>query len=220
MRVKKVYPNLQTGDQINISTNSGTDWSKVIYQSQTDEMIIVHEPIQDSYIEIHKNAITELFNSTKQIAVPLYELTRNVPFDRYRMFEFINKEHESNYIQLLKKWSKAEQDKEYTAAVYILALPIIFEKFEYIYENFQSPVAWIADYEYKYNDNAANHYELSQAERDAIIINYDLTSSMIHLGRLALHLFNGYKEFHMLNCISNLDIDHYYAFTQAITIRK
>lgn len=220
MNIIKVYPNLQAGDKINISTNLGPDWVGVFFESQSEEMIIVHEHNQDSYIEINKRGITELFNVTKQIAIPLYELSRNVPFDSYRMFEFINKEHESNFDQLLKKWSQAEKDKEYCAATYILALPIIFEKFKTMYENFESPVTWIADYEYKYNDNVAKLFELSQDERDAILIDYDLTSSMQHLGRLAMHLFNGYKEFHMLDCISSLDIDHYYAFTQALTIRR
>lgn len=147
-------------------------------------------------------------------------LTRNVPFEKFRTFEFINEQHERNFDRLLIKWDMALSSKEYAAALYIFALPLIFEKFETTFEKFESPVSWIVDYEYKYNDNTGKRYELTQAERDEIVINYDLTSSMVHLGRLALHLWNRYEEFHLLDCLSALDGNHYLAFTQAILIRK
>lgn len=131
---------------------------------------------------------------------------------------FINKQHQLNYEKVSRKWKSVEHgDKEYIAAGYILALPMIFEKVDY--RNMHSIVQWIVDWEFKYNDTTAEKYDLTQEEREEIEIGYDLTSSMRKLGQLAWHLWNSYDDMHLLDCLASLDKDHYKAALTAIRLR-
>ncbi|MBQ0137937.1 MAG: DUF2538 family protein [Kurthia sp.] len=131
---------------------------------------------------------------------------------------FINQEHEDNFFQTLEKWEKAKKgDREYASACYILALPMIFEKFNIT--KMRSPVQWIINWEIKFDDDAAEEYGVSEEEREDIVIEYDLTGSMAQLGRLALHLWNGYTQFHLLDCIGSLDNRHRVVAYNAIKMR-
>lgn len=220
MRSLGYYSNLNRHDKLDIVCNTGVDWFGVYFDSQTELHLKVHDYVEDVFIQISKNEIAELYNVTKMQTIPLYPLTRNVPNTKHRTFSFLNEEHELNYDKLLTKWPAGANDKEYAAAIYITALPLIFNKVATNFEQFASPITWIADYEYKHNDTTAEAYDISEVERDAIEIDYELTSPMIQLGRLAYHLWTGYEQFNLLDCILSLDDTHYYAATQAIEIRR
>lgn len=128
--------------------------------------------------------------------------------------KFINAEHERNFSETLVRFPKAETDKEYRAACYILAAPMIFEKFENQLATFYSPVSWIVAWENYYT--LADKDELDDAPPQP---DYDLTSSMIQLGKLALNLWNGYKYFNLMDCLAVLDDAHYQLYKWGVDVR-
>lgn len=131
---------------------------------------------------------------------------------------FIDHEHESNFQTVLMKWPNAKKNTEYLAPCYILAIPMIFEKVGNRLFEFQNPVDWIWRWEWKYTLSKLTDKELS--EEEDFEIPYDLTSSMVQLGKFSLNMWNGYQHFNLMNCIGSLDQENYDALIQAIDIRK
>lgn len=128
---------------------------------------------------------------------------------------FINEQHERNFKETLIKWSMAKSDAEYRSACYILSVPMIYEKVESLIPAFEKPVDWIWQWETAYSSELRESLEITEM----LNVGYDLTSSMIGLGKLALNLWNSYPHFNFLNCISSLDAENYNVMICAIDIR-
>lgn len=127
---------------------------------------------------------------------------------------FIDKEHENNFLETLVRFPNAKNNSEYKSACYILAVPMIFNKFQSNLGELESPISWILQWE--------NQFKLTDEEK--IFENYeppkfDLTNSMVQLGKLAFNLWNGYDDFNLLDCISKLDAAHYPVVKTAMDIR-
>lgn len=129
---------------------------------------------------------------------------------------FIDEKHKDNYEKTLLKWKLALKDTEYQSACYILSVPMIFEKVENVYLDFESPVSWIWQWEWYYTISQQKGYEEEDRGKEPAI---DLTSSMVQLGKFALNMWNGYDNFNLRNCISTLDSEHYEVLKCAIDIR-
>lgn len=121
------------------------------------------------------------------------------------MIEFINEDHQHNYAKIFARWPQVSSSTEYRAAGYILALPIIYDKVGSHLNELEYPTSWIYDYLHPEDENEEKKY--------------DLTGSMIQLGKLSLHLWNSYQDFHLLNCLAPLDDSSYKAAIRAINIR-
>lgn len=130
---------------------------------------------------------------------------------------FVNKQHEVNFKRTLLKWNNAKNNTEYGAACYILSLPIIFEKVEKYIGEFENPVSWIFPYEWKHTISKLEEYELDEEMEEKIP--YDLTSSMVQLGKFAMNMWNGYEHFNLLDCISSLDEENYKVMKCAMDMR-
>jgi len=50
-------------------------------------------------------------------------------------------------------------------------------------------------------------------------VNYDLSSSMQQMGRLALNLWGGYERFNLMDCLGSVDDINLLVVKQAIDIR-
>lgn len=129
---------------------------------------------------------------------------------------FINDQHQLNYKKMKLLFPQANKSTEYQVACYITAVPMLFDKTG---NEMNHPLTWILDYERKYvipqyDDESDEEY----AERKNIVIEQDYTNSMLDLGRLALHLFNGY-EFSLLDCMTRVDQQHYKVIKCAMDIR-
>ncbi len=116
---------------------------------------------------------------------------------------FVNEHHAVNYKLTLIQWPSAASDLEYAAACYILAVPMIFEKIVDELDNHESPIDWILNWEDKSIEKPV----------------YQLHISMIQLGRLALHLWNGCEPFNLLECLHSLQGHHYEVAKTAMDIR-
>lgn len=127
---------------------------------------------------------------------------------------FINEKHKDNFTILSTYWMRALTDVEYQSALYIMATPFIFDKVSKHLKEFESPCDWIWRWEWNYN---IEHEEGEEVEKSNIP--YDLTSSMVQLGKLALNLWNGYGGFNMLDCLNVLDKENEKVFYNAIKIR-
>lgn len=132
---------------------------------------------------------------------------------------FIDKDHEINFKRLLLKWSEAKENVEYATACYILALPIIFEKVENYIGKFPSPVSWIYLYEEKYTLSKLEEYQEDEDFTQTDEIPYDLTNSMVQLGKFALNMWNGYPHFNLMDCIASLDNKNYEVVKCAMDMR-
>lgn len=128
---------------------------------------------------------------------------------------FVDEQHERNFKETLMKWSIARSNTEYKSACYILSVPMIFEKVEHLIPTYEMPVDWIWRWETAYNNELRESLEITQK----LSVDYDLTSSMVGMGRLALNLWNGYRYFNLLDCISNLDTENYSVVKCVIDIR-
>jgi len=95
---------------------------------------------------------------------------------------FVDKRHHENYNIMKELYPQALTSKEYQAACYVAAVPLLFEKFEDQLCEFSNPVEWIFNWE-------------NQGEQINPIADYDLTPSMQQLGKLAMNLWNGYEHF-------------------------
>lgn len=115
---------------------------------------------------------------------------------------YVDDQHQANFIQLTDHWERSKTgDKEYLQACYILALPTLFVKFKNVWHNYVYPTTWM----WEYLDGCSA---------------VDLSSGMIQLGKLSLNLWNGYKGFNLMDCLSTLDDELYKVAIQAIHIRK
>ncbi|MYL35420.1 hypothetical protein GLW08_21295 [Pontibacillus yanchengensis] len=133
---------------------------------------------------------------------------------------FLDKDHESNFKELLMKWPHARTgDTEYQTACYILSVPNIFGKVKHLYfeEGEENPIEWIARWEEAYT--LPELEEDFEDDEESIEPDYDLTHSMVQLGRLAYNLFNGYEHFNLMHCIASLDEEHYKVLKCALDMR-
>jgi hypothetical protein len=139
---------------------------------------------------------------------------------------FINEKHKVNFKKTLVRWNVARIDPEYMTACYIMSIPMIFDKVGQQIGEYEQPTDWILkyfDWREEYQEEWRNDDEdQSSPEYEAWLERqpFDLTNSMIQLGRLALNLWNGYSEFNLLDCMNSLDDKHYLALICAINIRR
>lgn len=123
---------------------------------------------------------------------------------------FTDNQHKLNYKETQLRWPNAQRNHEYSVACYILAIPMIFEKVVDDIGLWESPVDWIYEWESKYGPE-----KLDDAEKP----HFDLSSSMVQLGRLSLNLWNGYEHFNLMQCLATIDEAHYEVVRTAIDIR-
>lgn len=133
--------------------------------------------------------------------------------------DFISREHEKNFKELKLRFRS--NDVEYDTACYITAVPMIFDEVSnYILGEAESPVDWIYAWEDgclpQYDDEFDHEFEERKDEK----LPFDLTGSMVELGRLALNLWNGYKKANLLDCINSVDEEHFQVILTAIKIRN
>lgn len=128
---------------------------------------------------------------------------------------FISEQHERNFKETLIKWPTAKIDAEYRSTCYILSVPMIYEKVAFNIPTFENPVDWIWRWETAYNNDLRKDLDITQK----LSVDYDLTSSMVGLGKLALNLWNGYRYFNLLDSISSIDAENYNVLKCAIDIR-
>ena len=133
--------------------------------------------------------------------------------------QFIDKEHEKNYGLLKRKFPVATVDTEYQSACYISSIPMIFYKFSDKLDDYDSPLDWIINWQMKNHFKDENETEEEYQERIQVEVDYNLTSSMIQLGRLALNLFNGYEYFNLMDCLGSLDDNNVEVLKTAIDVR-
>jgi len=132
---------------------------------------------------------------------------------------FLNDEHRKNFDLMQRAFPVAYSDPEYQSACYISALPMLFYKFEEEIQDYDVPTEWIIKWQMKYLEQEENESDEEYEERTNIDVNFDLTSSMQHLGKLALNLFNGYEYFNLMDCLSSLDDENVKVLKSAIDIR-
>lgn len=123
---------------------------------------------------------------------------------------FIDDQHHKNYNIMKEMYPKALTNKEYQAACYVSAVPLIFGKFDDKLCEFSNPLEWIFKWE----------NQMQREEQINAIVDYDLTPSMQQLGKLALHLWNGYEHFNLMDCLNRVDDENFLVVEQAIAIRK
>lgn len=141
--------------------------------------------------------------------------------DKMTNIKFVDEQHEQNYKKMIEIYPTALVSTEYQAACYVAATPLVFYKFEDQLSEFSSPVDWIIYWQNKYSSQGEDEKDEDYQERINIEVdvNYDLTSSMKQLGKLALNLWNGYDEFNLMHCLTVLDDKHFLVIKQAIDIR-
>lgn len=133
---------------------------------------------------------------------------------------FVDEEHQRNFERILFRWPAGKKNTEYMPACYILAVPMIFEKVEDMIDDFENPVDWIWRWEWKYTLSKLPEYQdASDDEEEDNNIPYDLTGSMVQLGRLALNMWNSYEHFNLMHCIASLDEDNYEVLKCAMDMR-
>jgi hypothetical protein len=134
---------------------------------------------------------------------------------------FVDDQHEKNFETARLRWNVRKSNTEYLTACYILSVPMIFEKIEHLLSDFETPVDWIWRYEWKYKLSKIPEYgddsEVEEQDNDAI--QYDLTGSMLQLGRYALNMYNSYEHFNLMQCISSLDYENYQVLRCAMEMR-
>jgi hypothetical protein len=142
---------------------------------------------------------------------------------------FVNEQHEKNYARTLRRWPLATKDTEYQAACYILSVPMIYHKVEHLINVFEKPVDWIWRY-LKWDEEYNEDWETYRKYRDDDKLHpdyeawidrkpFDLTGSMINLGRFSLNLWNSSNESNLMNCIGSLDNHHFNVLKCAIDMR-
>jgi len=132
---------------------------------------------------------------------------------------FIDGEHKLNYERLQSLFPISFHSPEYQSACYISATPMLYDKFKHEIHNYNSPLQWILMYQNKFLPREDNESDESYDERTQLGIDFDLTYSMKQLGCLALNLFNGYKHFNLMDCLSSLDDKHVDVLKVAIDVR-
>lgn len=132
---------------------------------------------------------------------------------------FVDEQHQENFERALERWPRARINEEYMPACYILSVPMIFEKVERILHTFEYPVSWIWQWEWKYFLSKLPEYQDNEDESEEIEIRYDLTGSMVQMGKFALNMWNGYEHFNMRDCITCLDGENYKVVKCALDMR-
>lgn len=142
---------------------------------------------------------------------------------------FVDEQHKLNFEMTCRRWPQALSDTEYQTACYILAVPMIFHKMERRIKGFEKPVDWIWNYlewsnEYKeewrdygkYRDDDRDHpdFEAWLDRRQ-----YDLSGSMVYLGKFSLNLWNSSNESNLMNCLGSLDDKNFKVLLCAIDMR-
>jgi hypothetical protein len=130
---------------------------------------------------------------------------------------FVDDQHQINFKRVLLKWNAGKNNLEYQTACYILAVPMIFEKVEQYIGLFENPVDWIWRWEWKYTLSKLDKFKDEPEEE--IEIPYDLTGSMVQLGKFALNMWNSYEHFNLMDCIASLDGENYTALKCAMDMR-
>lgn len=131
---------------------------------------------------------------------------------------FVDDEHERNFEKVLSRWPAGKRNVEYMPACYILAVPMIFEKVESLINDFENPTDWIWRWEWRYTMSKLPEYQDSDDDEETEIP-YDLTGSMVQLGKFALNMWNGYEHFNLMDCISRLDEQNYEVVRCAMDMR-
>ncbi|MCC2252153.1 DUF2538 family protein [Virgibacillus sp. AGTR] len=137
---------------------------------------------------------------------------------------FVSDQHEANFRTVSMIYPASKKSREYEAACYILSVPIIFDKVEDHINDFEFPAEWILNYLYwqdEYNKEWDDHGDSLHPDHDAWIERkpYDLTNSMIQLGKLALNLWTSYDDFNLMDCLKSLDEDNIRVARCAIDLR-
>lgn len=104
---------------------------------------------------------------------------------------FLNRQHEDNFYELRNRWQSIHP--EYISALYITATPIIFEKIKDEYKNFDIPLDWIYQHEWKrtLKENVFNGEDDEFHDKK---YNFELTDDEVALGQIALNLWNSYDH--------------------------
>lgn len=135
---------------------------------------------------------------------------------------FTNNTHLLNYKIMKSYFPAARVDAEYQVACYISGVPCLFDKFSDCLASFDSPLDWIINWQMKYlpkeEDENIEDYENRQNIGEALV-NYDLTSPMQQMGKLALNLFNKYDYFNLMICLNSVDDNNYKVVKCALDIR-
>lgn len=131
---------------------------------------------------------------------------------------FLDDDHQQNFEKVLSRWPVAARNTEYRTACYILAVPMIFEKVGSIIEEFENPVDWIWRWEWKYTLSKLEEYQ-DVEDDDETEITYDLTGSMVQLGKFSLNVWNSYEHFNLMQCIASLDEENYEVLKCAMEMR-
>lgn len=132
---------------------------------------------------------------------------------------FVDEQHQENYERMTECFPNALVSREYQAACYVSSIPLVFYKFEKHLDKFSSPVDWIINWNSRYLQQFDDETDEEYQERMSVIVDYDLTPSMQHLGKLALNLWNGYEYFNLMDCLESVDDLHYQVVKSAIDIR-
>lgn len=136
-----------------------------------------------------------------------------------RKIYFVDDQHKRNFETVLAIWRVSKGNTEYMTACYILAVPMIFEKVENLIDDFKNPIDWIWRWEYKYNLSKLPEYQDDDEEEEIPEIPYDLTGSMIQLGKFSLNMWNSYEYFNLMNCLGRLDEENYQVLKCAMDMR-
>lgn len=132
---------------------------------------------------------------------------------------FVDEKHRRNFEATLQRWPQGRRDMEYMTTCYILAVPMIFEKVGHMLYEFKRPVDWIWRWEYRYTISQLPEYQEDSEEDELPEIPYDLTGSMVSLGRFALNMWNSYEHFNLMRAMSQLDGDNYQVLKCAMDMR-
>lgn len=138
-----------------------------------------------------------------------------------KKIQFIDDDHKRNFYYLANfKFEEALEDGEFASTVYILAIPMLFGKFDRkkLIDSFETPVDWIWRYLAKYKREGREEFD--HINPDDVEADYDLTNSMVGMGKLALNLWNKrFDFFNLASTLDRLDDDNSMAMVQAIKIR-
>lgn len=132
---------------------------------------------------------------------------------------FVDDEHRMNFEHMKQTFPIACKNLEYQSACYISALPMLFYKFKDELQDYDTPIDWMFNWQMKYEEQDETESDEEYHKRTNVKMDFDLTPSMQHLGKLALNLFNGYNYFNLMDCLALLDDDGVRVLKSAIDIR-
>ncbi|PEA53855.1 hypothetical protein CON64_16650 [Bacillus pseudomycoides] len=82
----------------------------------------------------------------------------------------------------------------------------------------EEPVDWIWRWEWRYTLLQLEEYKEYKNE-ESFEIPYDLTNSIVQLGKFSLNMWNSYEHFNLMDCIARLDEKNYKVLKCAIDMR-